>query len=213
MKRSAVFALVIVVALGFSSVSARPVYGVKGGIMGSNMYGADTGGLDTRVAGCFGGFVEYFFTETAGIQGEILYMMKGWSVGGGGTDVSYDLNYVQIPVMLKLRSGPPERTTYHVMVGPAIGVTVKDEIGCEGFGCTSSGVKLVNDVFTANSTDFGLVVGVGVAAPVANYNLNVEVRGDLGLFNVYEEVDFDSFENVQLEAKNASFGLLVGMGF
>lgn len=111
------------------------------------------------------------------VQPELLYSQKGFSAEGGLIGVNYEgdyrLNYLELPVLVKIGFGSESITAY-VNAGPSIGYLldgrVNGRISAFGFG-TEYDEKLnftdnptvtnINDL-EANRIEFGLSFGGGI---------------------------------------------------
>ncbi|MFA4948297.1 MAG: porin family protein, partial [Candidatus Krumholzibacteriia bacterium] len=78
------------------------MFGVKGGLNMANITGDDAEGTLMKIGGLGGVFISYDITEIFAVQPEILFSMKGTKEDFEGTDVSTSLNYIEIPLLLKV---------------------------------------------------------------------------------------------------------------
>jgi hypothetical protein len=209
------WALLLATLLLVSTVEARevgsPIWGVKGGISGANMYGDDTGIFKTRYGGVFGASVEYPFTELISIQGDLLYAMKGWKNDkycGGECEISHRISQIEIPVLLRLNS-PTDGPGPYLIVGPALYIGVSDK-----FEVTAQGVVVpVDDEdYTPRGTEFGVVMGGGMEFPGEKYTLSIEARGSVGGTPAYEDVETGTLTR-EVDAQNMTASLVLGIGF
>ncbi len=203
-------ALVLVSAVEAREVG-RPVWGIKGGISGSNMYGDDTSIFKTRYGGLFGVSAEYPFTELISFQGELLYAMKGWKNDkycGGSCEISHKITHLEIPVLLRLNS-PASGPGPYLIMGPAIYIGISDK-----FEATAQGVAVpVDDEdFTVGGTEFGVVVGGGLEFPGEKYTVSIEARGSVGGTPAYEDIEMGTLTR-EIDAQNMTASLVVGVGF
>ena len=88
--------------------------GVKFGLNSAKLYGDDVeeledlvGNMDSKLGFCFGAFVTFSIHQMFAIQPEVLYTMKGAKMEeqilGETLKVWVNLNYVEIPVLVKLQ--------------------------------------------------------------------------------------------------------------
>ncbi len=159
--------------------SKEGYFGIKGGLTLSNLY-IDENDLDTedrRVGFHAGLFSQFMFTEAIGIQPEILYTTKGSEadyLGAINQTVSFNIDYIDIPVLLVLR--PLEML--EIYAGPYAGILLNSDVGFEG---TIEGeTDLDRDHF--ETFDAGLVGGIalnfGGFKVGARYNLGLREIAD-----------------------------------
>jgi hypothetical protein len=208
-------ALLLLVLIPVSLVEARevgkPVWGIKAGFTGANMYGDDTGIFKTRYGGLFGGSVEYPLTEMISLQGEVLYAMKGWKNDkfcGGLCELNQSISQIEIPMLIRLNS-PASGPGPYLIMGPALYIGVSDELEV-----TVDGVDVPVDTedYTAKGVEFGAVVGGGVTFPVENYMMSIEARGSIAGTPAYEDFDTSSGSK-EWDAQNVTASLVVGVSF
>jgi hypothetical protein len=208
-------ALLLLVLVFVCAVEARevgtPMWGIKGGISGANMYGDDTGIFKTRYGGLFGGSVEYPFTEMISFQGEVLYAMKGWKNDkycGGSCEISHSITQIEIPLLLRLNSTATGPGPYLIM-GPALYIGISDDFEVKANGIT---VPIDDEDFTVRSTEFGVVMGGGMEFPGEKYTISVEARGSVGGTPAYEDIEMGALTR-EIDAQNMTASLAVGVGF
>jgi hypothetical protein len=207
MRLLAVVCLVLALAL-VSTVSARevgtPMWGIKGGLGGANMYGDDTGGFGTRIGGLVGAYVEYPLTQLVSLQGELLYALKGWKTDTfcKGCEVSQTVGYLQIPVLLRI-NGPAGPPGPYLIMGPALNMKVNDS-----FDVSPASAKDEFDALEYKGFDVGLVLGGGVEFPAGKYTVFAEIRADGSATPAYEDVDGE-----EIDAQNWAVSLALGITF
>ncbi len=118
------------------------------------------------------------------IRPEVLYEQKGVAVSG--TSTSDELDYIEVPVLLKVGLGTPIINP-SILIGPSF---AWNTLAKASNGSTISGI---------NSSDVGLVGGVELDID----KFNVSGRYELGLDNIQKNV------NVQ----NGTFTFLAGFSF
>lgn len=159
-------------------------FGVKAGVNFSDL--TKTGELGTRT-----GFVAGFFVgargEKVGFQTELLYSQQGGEFDAG----KFDLDYVNVPLLLKLYVGE----NFNFQFGPQFGVIVNEEAQ------TVIG-EVVNDIGT-NDFDISGVVGVGYELPMG---FRLSARYNFGLNDVPSGTDFK-------EGNNSVWSLALGYSF
>lgn len=219
-------ALLIIISLNAQKIGAK---------LGLNLSGVNTSTQLTPqeaaklLPGVCGGFVFDYTPKHIGVVAEALYSQKGYKVKADAklndgttdvkTDISLHLNYIEVPVMLKLKFGPA-----FIIAGPYMAYAMD---GQKLVTMTVDGKKLLesqveeqgqipsNDVFkdaefngdnvTFSRTDYGVNIGAGAEFMM----FFAEARYGLGLSNVndYENMPKDTF------TKNYTITLSVGMKF
>lgn len=182
MKKVILSALAIF-AFGFANAQSKGgdsniTFGVKGGVQNTTFTG-DIDDVDAATSFYVGGLVDFTISETFHFQPELLYSVEGADKAS--------LSYLRIPLMAK----------YYVMEGLSLqaGPEVAFKIAAE-------------DDFLDESTksiDFGL--GIGAGYELSN-GLMFDLRYNLGLSSIFEEVDGEDFS-----VQNAGFQIGLGYRF
>jgi len=175
---------------GFSQVQFKK--GVKGGLNLANLGGSDVENTDNKTGFSFGVFAALQLANLIYFQPEILYTMKGakqkFDFGGETIDVSIKLNYIEIPLLIRLNV-PVQGASFapNLFAGPAIAFNLSAKVKAEGGG-ESSEVDIKDDT---KSTDFGLIVGVGSAfGPLV-----LDIRYILGLSSIDDSAEKADVKN------------------
>jgi hypothetical protein len=176
MKRKLAFILAICLVMIPGLMQAQESsFGIKGGVTWSNLY-IDRDDLDAenaRTGFHAGVFSQFMFSgEIFGIQPEVLYSTKGSEAEYAGVldqRVTFNLNYIDVPLLLVFRPIPV--VEFHA--GPYVGYLLESDIDFTGTidGTTSLGRGNFED------WDYGLVGGValnlGAIKLGARYNLGL----------------------------------------
>jgi hypothetical protein len=195
------------ILIAFTSFSvAQMQIGPKAGLNISNLSGDDVQDTDTKTG--FGGglFFMYKFSDMFAIQPEAYYTMKGATEKGdfGGTtvDVTYTLDYVEVPLLLKLLI-PIENSAINpaIFAGPFVGFNTTAKIKVE-----ANGQSAEEDIEEVKSTEFGLAFGGGVGFPVGSNELGFDIRYILGLSTVDDSAE-------EADVKNNVINFNVYFGF
>ncbi len=174
--------LLAIAVIGFSINSqAQDIkFGVKGGVNFANLTDLSGADLDSRTGFHLGAVLQLSLMETFAIQPELLYSAQGASIG----DFDIDLDYINIPILAKLKFAG----IASVEAGPQFGFVIND--GIEEFAQSFGGDA------EAKSFDLGLAVGAGVEFG----GFFGQVRYNLGLTEVADDSD----------GKNSNFQVSVG---
>ncbi len=119
MKKTIIFALSFF--LLHSTQAQKTHFGVKGGINVSSLNFEDNSSYDSKI-GFHAGVLAHIHAATHwAIQPELIYSLEGAKKTIGGTDVKYDFNYVNVPVLLQYMVNDGLR----LEAGPQLGFLVK----------------------------------------------------------------------------------------
>jgi len=162
----------------------------------------------------FGGVFEIGVNDLISIQPELLVIQKGVKLKasedffGSPLELENSLifQYIEVPLLMKLKFGNLESTNFFVNVGPSFGYALsgrwreKITIGQETEETKSDFEFDENDTF--NRFDLSVALGAGVNFPIGPGKLFVEARYLLGLSNLSDAED----ETL----RNGGYGLSVG---
>lgn len=192
MKKSFLF-LALMLMLGFTAqaqVSLIP----KGGIALSNInFDQDLTGQKSRFGYVAGLGVNFPLTADKffSIQPELLYIQQGTRATAG----NFDVNYVQLPLLVKVNFGE-ENLPIYVNAGPSFGYLLNDP------------VNLGTMTFTnPNKLDIGLQFGGGVGFGLGPGSLMLDARYGFGLTDIRNESGVADSMN---KSKNNVFQFTLG---
>ena len=154
---AAVFMLLLAAPAAAQSVQG----GIKGGVSFSTLAGlrevisdVTDVDIDQQTNWVFGGFVKVNLGRFVAIQPEVLYVRKGAKAAATGLfteSVKFNLDYIDIPLLLRLQTG--QDTGFYVVAGPSFGINITAETESD------SGTEDISDEIDGNDT--GFVVGAG----------------------------------------------------
>ena len=199
-KAAVVFGLVFLVIAAQAAMCGEMTIGVTGGVNIAKVAGDDVDGWDSRTAPFFGGFLEFPITPLMSIQPELLYTMKGaTSTDEEGCDVTAKLDYIEIPVLLRVNIPMEGSIKPFVVAGPGLGFNSTAKFECDGEE---------EDIEDIKSMDFGLIFGGGVGIPVGegSYMISLFARYELGLTTI-DDSEYDE------DVKNRAISIGAGVGF
>jgi len=145
---------------------------------------------DSRLGLVGGGFLEVQFGNSFSVRPEILYAQKG---GKDTSNNTYQLDYIEVPVLLKLSLGTPG-VNPGLLLGPTFNLNI---IGQVVNGGTST------DFNNLNKTDIGVMGGVIV--DIDKFSLSA--RYEVGL------TDISTSGGPSSHVQNGTFTLLAGFSF
>ncbi len=205
MKNGVAVLLLLLVAALLAPMSAD-AQGISGGIKGGVLFSSipqfgdtldEAGvGIDVsqRVGFTGGAFLTLSLLPGFAIQPEVLYVQKGTDLTVRGTDFSgsFNLDYIDVPVLARLSVGAGGARVYFVG-GPSFNFNLKAETE---FNSETEDVK--DD---AEKYEISVVLGLGVELG----KFLVEGRWMEGLKNVSTDSD--------VENKNRTFAIMAGIRF
>ncbi|MEX1128969.1 MAG: porin family protein [Vicinamibacterales bacterium] len=193
--RLTVLALLLTLA-GVAPAAAQISYGAKVGVNFADVsFDADE---DVPTSGRTGLLAGVFVTIPLGwltVQPEAIYTVKGTSLDIGGVTSDYIVDYVEVPVLARLRL---LRNAY-VVAGPSMAFRLRARNRI-AFGGSTEEFDLEDDV---ESFDMGIVGGVGLEAG----RWVVDARYTHGL----SDLDTDSSDDVRM--RNRVFSVSAGIRF
>lgn len=152
--------------------------GPKAGVNFATLNGWNSSGFEanTKVGFHVGGFVAFQLGKLM-IQPELLYSTQGAKIDGSSGEQNYDLNYFNVPIMVKYRSNGG----FYLETGPQFGFKVGEDYGSNA-----------NDI--AKSADFSWCAGLGYHGAGglgvgARYNVGLSKLGD-GTSGAFNDPDY-----------------------
>ncbi len=184
-------------------IVAGPMVGVSFATLGSanEAVGVDVG---TRTGIAAGGFITFNASSHVAVEPQLLYVQKGARATSGTLTLSYDLDYIQVPVLLKGRywfGNSDKSLTIDPFVGPAIAFNVHCAIGVPTAGnaeCSTLGAD-------ASSVDFSGIFGIGVEYA----GFTFQGRYDVSFTNAYSSSSSPDAPSAS-KSKNLAWILTLG---
>jgi len=209
--RSAIIASLALLSTPAPALAAGPVhFGVKAGVAIANVDPTDVvPGVDlkTKTGPGGGAFGTWEVNQHLGIQGELLYVSKGFSWGKGETrdeqgnlSGTYEalqvVDYLEVPLLLRAAWATSGPVSPAVIVGAAVSFKVRERF--KTTGAVEGSEK--DDRF--QSSDAGVVAGAELRLRAGPGWSLIEARYTLGLIDV-----------VGQERKNRALTLMAGTAF
>jgi hypothetical protein len=153
--------------------------------------------LEHKLGFAVGGLVNIPLSPMVSLQPELLYVTKGADVEFFGEDVGYiALNYLEVPVLLRVDVPVAGSVAPFIVAGPALGFVVSAK-AVDNDGDTEN---IKDDV---EALDLGFILGGGLGIPLSSGGLlEIEARYEHGLSNI------DDDPNADVELKNRAFFIL-----
>lgn len=221
MRQIPIVVLVLVAGSAAASIAGELSFGLKGGMITSNVTGVPdewSDSQDYRTGFTGGVLLNYAFDDEFSVQPELLYVPKGvgasYDVGGlfrVGADANLD--FLELPVLVKYTFSTGGKIRPCIFVGPSIGVSVNSDLDLSA-GWLSTSVDISD--YTGD-TDFGVVADAGIGYETSRGLLTFDARYQRGFTNVLEDAEFE-FEgetytiNVD-DFKHYGFAFMLGFQF
>ena len=194
--------LCAVLCTASSAMAQQAVFGVKAGINLANINfdpEPEEDVLEARTGFVGGLFVVVPMTDLIAFQGEALYSQKGTTFEADGDEGKIELDYLEVPLLLRVGNAPSGQTSFHGFAGASLGLKLRST-----FTATFDGETEDEDIDDDVETfDFGLVAGAGVDFG----RFTLDGRYTWGLTNV-SSVDAD-----EVKMKNRVFSIMAGVRF
>jgi outer membrane protein W len=204
-KFTLVMMLAAMMLFAASSLFAEGMmFGVKGGLNIANLSGDDVEDASSKTAVVAGVFFSYDITEIFAVQPELLFSMKGTKMDTGEGDETWNLSYIQIPLLLKVNLPTEGKIKPWLCAGPAFGLLMSAELEDED----------IKDQL--KTMDIGIVAGAGVGYELEKGLIFAEARYEVGLTGLtdFSDAELDLMDlTEQPDAKNSTISIMVGYGF
>ncbi|MDO7171809.1 porin family protein [Mariniflexile sp. AS56] len=164
------------IALTANAQTTKSNAGLKGGYnLAAVSFDGDTE-TGQRHAFHVGFYGESFLSESVALQVEVLYSQQGYELKDNGGTFTQKLDYVNLPLLLKIY--PDE--AFFLEAGPQVGLAVSHK---EEFD-SNFGLFDTSQEFEPQSFDWGVNFGAGFKTASG---VSLGVRYHLGLGSIYEE--------------------------
>ncbi|KYG83426.1 porin family protein [Roseivirga echinicomitans] len=199
---TSIFSLLSLVAFTNQSKAQEFRSGIKGSFNLSNFYSNDIDDNNLRPGFSLGFFKENQIGPSAAIQTEFLFSTKGnrseYRTGPFDGEAKFNLNYLELPIMLDLKAGSALDITF----GPYVSYLVSANVTTEGdFGSSYSEI----DRDELKSFDFGFSGGLGL-----NFGTTeLGARYNLGLTEI---ANSNNARSIMGDAKNSVIQFYIALG-
>ena len=160
----------------------------------------------TRTGFLGGAYYHLPLSGKFGIQVEGLWAKRGmkqeFSTDVFAADVSWGLNYVEFPLLMRWSPSPGGKTGFFCILGAVIGLNTSADM------TVSSGDEsdTVNEGADFKSTAYSAVGGIGLETRIADTtSLHEQARYQLGLSSVLEDSEYS--------LRSSDFSIVAGLGF
>ena len=149
----------------------------------------DAEGSDVRIGFVGGAEAEYQFHDMFSVSAGLLYSMQGLTADRGGSDVTYKMDYLNVPILVNC----------YVVKGLAVKLGIQPGFNINSKSKVEGGKTTVETELDAKTLDFS--IPVGVSYEFANFQL--DARYNWGLTKTVKHTDW----------KNSVFQLTLGYKF
>ena len=196
-----------------SIAQAQTKIGLRAGAAITKISGDDLNGATAQTGFTVGGFALLRLTDRLALELGAAFTRKGaQALSDDGTDVSLDLDYVEIPLLGVLSIGRAGKLTARVYAGPVLGFENRCQVTMEGIirlTLECDDPLLEGDVDTA-PFDIGGLLGFGLSIDLgARMALDVDGMGNLGLTPI-DEPRIDEANRNRAFMVTAGLSLVVG---
>ena len=213
-------------------------FGFKGGMSFSQHSGTEVRGSEYTVEShwrkgfAVGAFLYEPVTSRFGIQQELMYVQKGSRQDIGVEildiptvlDVTYDMDYVEIPVFMKFAWVQREKLTLYSTAGTALSLKVRDRYVLTGEiddGSQVVPLRADADMSEVDMFDYSFVYGIGFEFTLWTRRIIIEHRFVIGWNTLsmptYAYIPFGEEEilidNDPVPLKNQAHLIMVGISF
>ncbi|MBR5086722.1 MAG: PorT family protein [Muribaculaceae bacterium] len=198
MKKIAIALMCTILATGAAMAQKQFTFGPKIGVDYTHFWGEDVShdGVLNYQAGLF---MEYRFNDKVSVAPEVVFAAQGgkmkWIDGVIGVNTTYNLNYINVPVMLKFYVAP----SLSIDLGPQLGVNIYKK-ATDKWTYDGKDLKDTYELNGVKTVDFG--VGLGLTYNIAK-DVFVQGRYTMGMTDVFENS----------KAKNGNAQIAIGYRF
>ncbi|MEA2096239.1 MAG: porin family protein [Candidatus Cloacimonadota bacterium] len=214
MKRNKIlFFMLLLIMVTTSNILALEMTakGIKGGVNFATVGGADREFFESTpqkiTTFSVGGFLVFTKDDKINIQPEVYYCKKGVNFNEDDVNITFTMNYIEIPVLGTYEIAENIRA----FAGPSLGIYMGGNYDLDADGYSDTGA--MTEWFTMSGIDFGLVFG----GSFSTGNLVLDARYAFSLNSVVTAYDFwaedEWIEDDGLIVKNNLIQLLVGYKF
>lgn len=204
MKNLKYLVIVLLVSVMYTNANAQKMaIGIEGGINITNVAVNPTVTTDSRTGLIVGSLLDINFTPQITLTPGVRFTMKGFSNTANTVTNTVKLNYLEFPVLLKVKFPLTEIKPY-LAAGPVLGLNLSANLDQ-----TNGTQSASNDISSSTeSIDFGLLFAGGMDFKVGlSTSLFFQVGYQLGLSNINKTA------NDVTTIKNNAFQITGGVKF
>ena len=169
MKKILIMATTVLFCIVCKIKAQNAEFGIKGGLNVTNLHSTATNNLDSRASVYVGGLAHIHLNKYWAVQPELIYSCQGATQNRVDGDVTYRLNYVNLPVLLQYMFDGG----FRLQTGPQLGLLASAKQKSEG---------TITDIKKNYTTgDFSWSFGGGY---LTHSGLGIDARYNLGINNI-----------------------------
>lgn len=149
-----------------------------------------------RTSFCAGPYLSFKLSDYFAVQPEVLFSKKGLKVVEQATTITFNLDFLEIPLLLKFTFSPGGSISPCLFVGPFIAFKLHDNI------TTGVGVPPIKKF------DYGIAFGGGFDIKLGGNTLELKALYTMGLKNI---ADVLAGSNINVKSKVLNF--MIGLEF
>lgn len=211
-------AVAVLLGSGAAVDAQAPIQlGVAGGASFYKIVGDDVDDADTRTGGHFGGVFVWQPASMLGFESGVYYAMKGTEFAADGDEGKLKLNYIEVPLMLRLALAPSSTIRPVVMLGAFAAFKASCDVEATSGGITAE--MECDEFFTlledqvgveaeVKSFDYGVTAGAAVDIPVGERMIISPAARYARGFQDLLEIGGDA-----IDAQNSGFQVGVALRF
>lgn len=188
-------------------VRGGPQLGLVLGANFASLAGRDVASDDRKTGLVFGLSVLVPVHTRFALQPELHYSQKGSQVGGGGETIRLNLDYVDVPLLVRWQVPTAGAFRPFVVAGPNVAWQARCNVSVgSGRGNAPCDAGLADEngtPATFRRIDYGAVVGAGIDFPFGGQDASLSARYGVGLADVTDGAN----------ARNRAIQLLFGVRF
>jgi len=177
--------------------SINVLFGIKAGVTSADFYGVGykrnaRNGV-TFAASASINFPAYLpYDLSLGLETGFYFTQKGFTdpVTAKLNAAVVEIDYIEIPILAKLKFREQNQFSPHIILGPTIGFLANAE------SVQDDGERSDLDEFT-RTVDFGGMAGAGVDIRLGDYIVDLQIRQSLGFTTLFDEASFDENEKLR----------------
>ena len=160
--------------------------GITAGINSATVGGGDVGEASRRAGFIVGASMVAPVTANVAIEPQVLFTSKGANFEDSSGGGSITMNYIQVPLLVRVSGGGSGRARPFVFAGPAIALKASCDLeGIEaGVSASISCDQTESETLKFKSVDYGVIVGAGLAFDVSGKTFSVGARYDHSLADI-----------------------------
>ena len=204
---SAVKIFIIAIGLFLLTIPAyaQLSFGIKGGVNVAAFSIKEQGATipQSSINGfTLGAVLEIGITDNIFIQPEAIFLQKGSELNTSIAEIKTNVNYLDIPILLKIKLLNTDLLNVNLLGGPSFGLALNGET-------TTAGGQTVDLSFGGDNglkrLDLGIHAGGGIGVNLGSIGVFGDVRYLFGVSNISEDAN--------REIKNKGLNLSVGLIF